>query len=666
MKKTKSLFLKICLVMLPVVLLLNLIVLTLSYNITYESNFSNSETRLRKATKEIAEYLEYYNMNDIADKLQREISLDDFCEMLGVTYIFVVDVDVEKRDETYLAIGFGEDASLEAMETRYAGLTVEGTLTDEEIEAFNGNTEGVIAHEKNQFGDTLICYAPCIWYFDTTEYEYFKYKKPVVVGVEMSLDSVNRSFQERYTIIAILTISVTVLMLIVFVVIMYLKIARPIRKISGRMSSFITDREKGVEKLSVKGNDELALMAYSFNTMSDEINSYIDDIDALNREKHTQEAELNIARRIQMGLLQPAAFDGDSADIRAYMLPAKDVGGDLYDYRILDDGRIFAAVADVSGKGIFAALFMSRAITLLHQYAQMKLTPSQMLAEFNNTLSAQNPGGLFITAFVAVFDPVFGELVYSNAGHNIPYILSDSLIRLEDAHGVASGIFEGEEYEDAVVTLKPGDCLFLYTDGVNEAKDKDENFYSTERLEEKLRSCIASGSTEILAEIKSDLTDFTHGAVQNDDITMLTMRVCQQPTGIILRLTSEREQLRVIRDAIRGLDADEDMKNKLYLAAEEMFINICSYAYDTPGEVGLRIAPGARTEMTFTDGGKPFDPTKELLDIEEYDHDNSIGGLGRFLTFSIADDYEYKYLNGKNTLTLYFDRGDVNESNKDA
>ena len=664
MKKTKSIFLKIGLIMLPVVLLLDIVVLVLTYNITYDSNFANSESRLRRAAKEITEYLSFYDLHKKAILLERDNTLGEFCEMLGVTYIFAVDVDVEKRDETYLLIGFGDDATQEAKDTRYRGVKVEGTLSDEEIEAFNGAPDGVIAHEKNQFGDTLICYMQCTKYFDETGYK--NYDKPVVVGVEMSLDSVNKSFQDRYKIILFLTVMMTLLMLILFGVILYIKIAKPIRKISERMSGFITDREKGIEKLPVKGHDELALMASSFNTMTDEIESYIDHIDALNREKHTQEAELNIARRIQMGLLQPDITNADSADIRAYMLPAKDVGGDLYDYRILDDGRIFAVVADVSGKGISAALFMSRAITLLHQLYDAEDSPARILEEYNNVLSSNNPGGLFITTFIAVLDPASGTLTYSNAGHNFPYILGDSLITLDKAHGVAAGLFEGEEYEDAVIDIRPGDCLFLYTDGVNEAKSIDGRFYSTQRLEEKLSSCSRAESSDILAKIKNDLDRFTHGAEQNDDITMLSMRINERPAKTVLHVASELKELVAVREAIQKLSLDAEIKKKLYLCAEEIFVNICSYAYDASGEVEISLAEGDRTELSFTDSGKPFDPTAELLDIDEYDHENAVGGLGRFLTFSIADEYRYERLNGKNILTLWFERGETNESDKKA
>ena len=658
MNKLKSIFIKIALIMLPLVLSLAIVVLVLVYNITYENSLIASKETIRDTAEAAVQYFEAFNLYDSQDALENDEMVSRMCDMFNITYLFALSIDPEENSETYLAIGFGENASEKAKNERFPGVKVTGVLSKEELLAYNGDVSGVIEHERNQYDDSLVCYMPCTRYFDVNKMDYVYYDKPILIGAEISLKSVNQSIQNRFHKFAIMTIITTVMLVLLFAVILYFKVTKPIRLISDRMSSFVTDREKGMEKLPVKGHDELAQMAASFNTMTDEIDRYINDIDALNREKHTQEAELNIARNIQKGLLRPELTKTPAADIRAYMLPAKNVGGDLYDYYFADDGRIFVSVADVAGKGISAALFMSRAITLLNQYAQLNYTPSQCLAEYNNTLASQNPGGLFITTFLAIYDPSTGRLTYSNAGHNILYVISDTLIRLEGSHGVAAGLFEGEEYENAFIDLKPGDTLFLYTDGVNEAKNAKGAFYSTEKLEEKLTACIGSDSDDIIKEILSDLNSFTQGAEQNDDITMLTLRIKPRQSEIILRLTSDTAQLTHIKEAIFRLDLSEDLKRTIYLAAEEMFVNICSYAYETPGEVELRLSVGDRVKLTLTDGGKPFDPTVDLLDIDEYDHENRIGGLGRFLTFSIADEYRYEYRGGKNILTLYFIKGD--------
>lgn len=664
---TKSIFFKIGLFLLPIVLLLDILVLFLSYRITYNNNLNIYEKQIENAAKMAVQYCEAFDLKDDDSFREYNLDYDSICRMFGITYVFVLDPDIDNNSETYLAIGFGEGASEEAKETRYRGVKVEGTLTKQQIDAYNGNTDAVPIHEKNQFDDTLVCYLPCTKYIDMEKGEYVSYDKPILVGAEVSLDSINDAFEHQFNQVAILTISLTLLIVASFTVILHYKVSKPVRRISKRMSSFISDREEGFEKLEVKGNDEFAQMSRAFNSMAEEIDRYIDDIDALTREKHTSEAEMNIARRIQKGLLLPDHLDSDRAAIDAYMLPAREVGGDLYDYQILEDGRIFVAVADVSGKGISAALFMSRAITLLHQFMLRETSPAKILCEYNDTLIKRNPGGLFITTFLAVWDPATGELTYSNAGHNFPYILSDTLITLEGAHGVAAGLFEGEEYENASVLMKQGDILFLYTDGVNEAKNAENAFYSTQRLEKKLAEFSKTDHTDTLTDILSDLNSFTQGAAQNDDVTMLSLLIKQKRDEIVLRLRSELSQLTKIKEAIFTLDVGEDMKRTLYLAAEEMFVNICSYAYDAPGDVILKIAPtDGGAALTFTDGGKPFDPTADLLDIDEYDHEHAIGGLGRFLTFSIADDYRYEYRDGRNILYLNFNEVKSDDHHKNA
>ena len=655
MKKTRSIFIKIGILMLSLVLLLEMAVLFFIYEIIYDANFSSYEKQLRKATFAAVSDLHDFNLEKDSDLLNKVLYLDDLCEWFDITYMYVLKLDVKANTEKYIVLGFGEDASEEAKKSRYPGVVVEGMINKEEIEAYDGNSNGVFLNEKTQFGNTLVCYVPCTGYNSTDTNEFIYYDEPYIVGSEISIGLVNQGFQSRFNTVAITMITVSLLLLLLFFFILYFKIAKPIKAISSRMNSFITDRKKGTSKLPVKGSDELALMAESFNTMTDEIDSYINNIDILNREKHTQETELNIARNIQMGLLRPKHFVSCKTVIDAYMLPAKDVGGDLYDYRELDDGRIFVAVADVSGKGISASLFMARAITLLNQLTLNETSPARILSAFNDTLAEYNPGGLFITTFLAIWDPSANELTYSNAGHNYPYILSDKLIRLDGAHGVAVGLFEGVSYEDTTEKLGEGDTLFLYTDGVNEAQNAEKGFYSTERLESKLSGISDSDKPETLKEILRDLNGFTQGAEQSDDITILTLHIKQKPQSKVFNFVSDLNNLNEIKAAVFSLDISSDLKKKIFLAAEEIFVNICSYAYETPGNVKLKVErKNDGISLTFTDSGIKFNPTEDLQNIDEYDHENTIGGLGRFITFSVADSYNYEYRDGKNILYLYF------------
>ena len=658
MKNRRSIFVKIALILLILVMAIEVVALLFALRVTYENNVQSSEKQIRNAADVTVQFCEGYNLYNQSDEKTISDTMSYFCEMFGISYIFAVKPDLEKNSEKYLGIGFGEDASEKAKETRYPGVVVYGTLNIEQIEAYKGNTDCAVRHESNQFGDTLVCYMPCEKYYDDKTNQYKEYDDPVIIGAEISLNSINMTAINRFIKIAVLTVGLTLVVLVIFGVVIYFRVAKPLRMISDRMTSFVTDRKNGFEKLPVKGNDELAMMASSFNTMTDDIDRYLGDIDTLTREKHTREAELNIARNIQIGLLPPDISSTDNFDINAYMLAAKNVGGDLYDYRILNDGRLYLAIADVSGKGVAASLFMSRAITLLNQYAQGGYSPANILEKYNNFLAAQNPGSMFITTFVAIYDPKTCVLTYSNAGHNFPYILSDKLIVLDQAHGIAAGLFEDEKYEDATIELKPGDRIFVFTDGVNEAKNARGEFYSTEKLEEILTDCIKEKCEDISRAVLEDMNGFTKGAEQNDDITMLS--ICVNPE-VVLDLKAELNELVKIRESIESLDVSESLKNTMYLAAEEVFVNICNYAYDLTGDVEVKIIKGERIVFGFTDIGKEFDPTADVIEIEDYDHDNAVGGLGRFLAFTLADDYSYEYTDGKNILKLYF----KNEVNKD-
>ena len=650
----KSIFFKLALILIPVVLVCELVQLYISYRTIYDSNLKTVSKLTESTSLTVSEMFRYFDEDSENDQYEYGLELSRMCETWGVTYIYALDVDIDKRSEKYLAIGFGEDAAEIVKKSRYAGVVVQGTVSDAQIQAYRNKENSFIVHEKTELDDTITCYSISKDKYDYTNYKIVKRDKPILIGAEVSFSAVMKESRQRFFSTATYDLIFTFMLTLAIFIVFYLRVNGPVRRISSRMKNFVSDRDKGVEKLKVRGNDELAEMSRSFNLMTEEINSYITSIDSLNKEKHTQEAELDIARNIQTGLLKPGNYENGSVSINACMHAAKNVGGDLYDYQVFDDGRVFICVADVSGKGISAALFMSRAITLLHQYALHDYSPSRMLREYNNTLAEQNPNGMFITTFAAVYDPKTHQLTYSNAGHNHPYVIADKLIELDGASGVAAGIFEGMEYEQETITLHPGDVVFLYTDGVNEAENSNGEMYGTEALENELRKYIGAAKGNISDEVLSTVREFSGHADQSDDITILTLKLEQASLHDEITVKNQVENLKIVIEKINALDINEETKAQLLLIAEELFVNICSYAYKgKDGDITFVLDIGNdQASMIFTDEGEPFDPTADLIDIEEYDHENSIGGLGRFLAFELADEYSYAYENGKNTLKI--------------
>ena len=218
---------------------------------------------------------------------------------------------------------------------------------------------------------------------------------------------------------------------------------------------------------------------------------------------------------------------------------------------------------------------------------------------------------------------------------------------------VAAGIFGGEAYTEKCLRLKPGDTVFLYTDGVTEAKSAGNELYGDDRLKQILSGHLHEPGEAVMNTVLDDIREFSDKAVQNDDITILTFTIPSE-NSITLHLDAVKQNMETINKHISSLAVDDDIKAQLRLIAEEMFVNICSYAYENgSGKADISIsADSSKVTLTFTDSGKPFDPTKNIQDIEEYDPENRIGSLGRFLTFELADSYSYKYEDGKNKLTI--------------
>lgn len=511
MKKRHSVFWGTTIIILPVIILAAVIVLVISYNYVYNLTFHHSVHDIRQAAELTDEILEDTDLNDENLSAVYSDTFDELCELLEIPYIYVIEIDEEKNTMKYLAIGIGEGASKEFIDSRDIGYVVNGTVNEYQMAALNGREDNNVEHIVNRFGDTMV------YYLKRTD----ESNKNQLVCAEINITDYTQKIQRDITFMAFATLMVVLFVTMLFATVFHFKVSKPAKAISKKMSGFVREHKKQFEPLRVEGSREFSEMSEAFNTMAEDIDRYLKGISELNRQK----TELSIAQNIQIGLLEPADFENEAAVIKAYMLPAKDVGGDLYDYQTLSDGRLCVVIADVSGKGVSAALFMSRAVTLINQYAEAGLSPGKILFEYNNHLAARNPNMMFITTFVGIFDPQTGTLVYSNAGHNDPYIISDKLIKLDGEHGVAAGVFNDFGYPEHTVQMNPGDLLFLFTDGVTEAKNSREELFGEEALEQELRNLKYAENNEVISHVLKKLKEFTGDAEQADDITILTLRV---------------------------------------------------------------------------------------------------------------------------------------------
>ncbi len=309
-----------------------------------------------------------------------------------------------------------------------------------------------------------------------------------------------------------------------------------VRGVSSHVSKPILALSKQVDSISegqltyhanIHTGDEVELLDRRFEEMTGSLREYIAHLTRVTAEKERLSAELSIAAKIQTSAL-PRVFPVHTVySLYAMMLPAKEVGGDFYDFFAVDDDHIMLVIADVSGKGIPAALFMMTTKTLLQTFAKTGIPPAAVLDEVNRQLCENNEAGMFVTAWIGLYQLSTGQLVYANAGHNPPYLrrACEEFSPITARPGFVLAGIESIHYTQIEITLKPGDLLFLYTDGVTEATNASGQLYGEKRLQTTLNQLATSELPSLLAGVKADIDLFTAGEPQFDDITMLALRI---------------------------------------------------------------------------------------------------------------------------------------------
>ena len=280
--------------------------------------------------------------------------------------------------------------------------------------------------------------------------------------------------------------------------------------------------------INVSTNDELKDLSDSFNDMTKRLKIYINDLSLATAYKERIDTELKVARTIQLSMLPNKTFNDDNFDIIARSYPAKEVGGDFYDYFFIDEDNIAIIIADVSGKGIPAALFMVKAKLILRDNILNTKDPAKSLYNTNNRLYDDNEADMFVTSFVAILNIKTGELTYSNAGHNHPLIYSLDIKGYDYISPKSNSVlaaFRNRIYVNEKLSLKSGERLFCYTDGVTEAMDNKNKMYNKQRLKNTLNSDIIKNSSikETVKLIKKDIENFANNRSQRDDITIVVL-----------------------------------------------------------------------------------------------------------------------------------------------
>lgn len=353
-----------------------------------------------------------------------------------------------------------------------------------------------------------------------------------VIGVEIPMATLQKALGDYVSHSVLSMLVVTVLCLAVYVHILYRSIIAPINLIAGEASSFVKEENQvSTELEKIRTGDEIQTLSETLLKMERDINHYIDNLTKVTAEKERIGAELNVATQIQADMLPrifPAFPGRQEFDIFATMNPAKEVGGDFYDFFLTDSDHLALVVADVSGKGIPAALFMVISKTLIKNQAQMGDSPAQILQAVNDQLCENNEAEMFVTVWLGILEISTGKLTAVNAGHEYPIMKKDGgeYEMLDDPHGFVMGVMPGMQYQEYEIWMHKGDSIYVYSDGAPDAVNAEEEQFERERLLASLNRIPGASPSELLGQVKGDIDWFVGEAAQFDDITMLCMRYC--------------------------------------------------------------------------------------------------------------------------------------------
>jgi len=399
----------------------------------------------------------------------------------------------------------------------------------------------------------------------------------------------------------------------------------------------------------------LAVLAFVINRFSRNERKLL----VTSAEKARMSGELDVARKIQQEML-PKSFP---SFVYGSLEPALEVGGDLIDF-YTRDGKLFFCIGDVSGKGVPSAMLMSVAHSLFRILSQKIDSPSKILDYMNKELGRGNDSNMFMTFFLGCLDLYSGELRFSNAGHDKPYVITRDITLLPSKANLPLAVFPNTQYEEQTCTLAPGTLLLLYTDGLTEAKNMERQAFGRPRIQAVLEKFLTSADQslfKLVSTLSEEAHAFAGAAPQSDDLTMLALRfdtsANRRDQITLVNKKSEVTRMGSFVKAFLGpLEMDQRTSAGMRLALEEAVVNVINYAYPAgeEGEVLIQAdTNGHEVRFTITDSGYPFDPTTVLEPDTTLDAQNRpIGGLGILLSRKLMDSISYNRKDGKNVLSL--------------
>ncbi len=591
--------------------------------------------------------------------------MDHLCNTSGSTFIYVIVPDrSDYRHITFLFSTIDHDSSY----TKYDFGFVRDTTNDEYREKYKAlydleaDRELVIRDKGNIETDSHI-----------TAMIGLKGADGQVKGILCVQRQMDVLAAERNTFLNKVALALVGLLLLVIVgqgVYLHRVLLRPLNLITEETARFSRENRAAAHKLreTIRNRDEIGQLAASIDHMEEQIDTYITDITRITAERERISTELSLATRIQAAFvphLFPPFPDRPEFSLYASMDPAKEVGGDFYDFFLIDEDHLGLVMADVSGKGVPAALFMMASKIILQSCAMLGHGPAAILTKTNEAICSNNQEQMFITVWLGILEISTGKLTAANAGHEYPVVrkAEGGFELFKDRHGLVIGAMSGVRYREYEIQMSPGDKIFVYTDGVPEANNARNELFGTERMIAALNQDPGAAPEDILKNVRRAVDGFVEEAEQFDDLTMLCLEYkgVQAKPARELTVDAAVENIPALTEFVEAeLDAvDCPMKAKMQLtmAIDEIAANIAQYAYAPgTGPVTLRFAFEEETRtvtLTFLDKGMPYDPLKkEDPDVSLSAEDRPIGGLGIYLVKKTMDSVAYEYKFGRNVLTI--------------
>ena len=571
---------------------------------------------------------------------------EQFHQMLNE---FVVDVTKNRHVGTGGFVAICDDQLRMVIDNEYAGRDISHIGIDPEEEMLAGKTATRLYDADIVGGDTS----------NSIPYKYvFKFVEGYCIIAAMpEAEAMFMRDASLYTSIFMQVLIFAALFIFIYILIKRV-IINNLKKINDTLGR-ITEGDLNVT-VEVRSNEE-------FSSLSDDINSTVATLKRYIAEAAARiDKELEYAKQIQLSALPTNFPTGEDYGIYAQMIAAKEVGGDFYDFYKLNDTTVAILAADVSGKGIPAAMFMMTAKTIIKDLAERGMAVNDIFTKANDKLCENNEADMFVTAWMGILDLETGTMQYANAGHNPPLLkrADGGFTYLRARPGFVLAGIDGFKYQSNELQLRAGDRLFLYTDGVPEATNAQSELYGEDRLLAFMNQNATVLAADLLPALKADIDAFVGEAPQFDDITMLMLDYrsakCDVP---MMRKTfpaktdALEEVLGFVEDTLEESECSLKDLTAICVAMEEVFVNVANYAYgEGSGDVTLEIGFNESTRVvTFrvTDQGVPFDPLQKpdpdiTLSLEE----RQIGGLGIFIVKKTMDAVYYDYKKGKNILTM--------------